>query len=453
MLKLPVELRRRCLDFLHDDAEALQALRLVNKEVGTLGTETLFRTVILNHTDESAERFTFFLRSSLNPLARRVIINTSDDPEHSGDEQAKADVLQSFGDALELLWKLANLKEVQVKFARECAYNPTVGPGHYWGKSIAETDDFRIAVLDIVFTALRQAEKVNSLTIKNLQDHMDKILFNSEEFKAVRDRLTELHLQITTEYDDACPEDSIDKPACHQGFRRDLPDLWLKPLTNQLTHLTLYSTDCYWGMYPFVDLRQVPAFPRLKSLSLGKFTIAHDWQIDWILSHGSTLEELFLDDCPIITHMRLQGHQAKPNFPALCPDASESLPSGTGRGSRNYFQAIDLRWYLVFDRFRNGLLRLCRFAISSADWTDGSAFEQRYRLSPLLLDTRYCIFDCGIGPTQWIPMGTRGRAQGYTFGLGGRAPTYVSFPQCLGDDNAALRKLLDVLYERGNVKT
>ncbi|KAH7359611.1 hypothetical protein BKA66DRAFT_395877, partial [Pyrenochaeta sp. MPI-SDFR-AT-0127] len=211
-----------------------------------------------------------------------------------------------------------NLEEVEVKFARECAFADPVGqPGHALNTNIAETISFRNEVLEFLFTALRQDEKVKSLTIKNLQDYMDKSVFESEDFKAVRNELSKLHLQITTEHDQDVPEYSILDSSCHQGFRRDRPDTWLKLLTNQLTCLTLYGTECFWGVWPLVDFRQVPAFPYLKSLSLGKFTIAHEWQVDWVLSHRPTLEELILDDCPIVTALTIWNDAADANFPGL----------------------------------------------------------------------------------------------------------------------------------------
>ena len=77
MLRLPVELRRLCIEPLDDDADTLKELRLVNKEVGTLATEVLFRTAVLNPTDESAKTFTKLMRSKHNKYVTRVVINAS----------------------------------------------------------------------------------------------------------------------------------------------------------------------------------------------------------------------------------------------------------------------------------------------------------------------------------------------------------------------------------------
>ncbi|KAF2126197.1 hypothetical protein P153DRAFT_254443, partial [Dothidotthia symphoricarpi CBS 119687] len=216
-----------------------------------------------------------------------------------------------FGEAIGTIRSFKNTEEVELRFARQCAVESD------WTKEVAETTDFRIGTLESFFSALKDASKVKGLTIKNLQDHMDKGLFESDHFLAVRNRLSRLHLQIATESDDAAPENSLYLPACDQGFTHDLPGLWLIPLQNQLTHLTLYGAECLWGVWPFVDLRAISTFPRLVSLSLGNLTIAHDWQIDWILSHASTLEELLLDDCYIVTALQLNEEQAAANFPSL----------------------------------------------------------------------------------------------------------------------------------------
>lgn len=72
-----------------------------------------------------------------------------------------------------------------------------------------------------------------------------------------------------------------------------------------LEHLTLYS-DRPLGLCPALDLSAVH-FPRLKSLALGNYTFCHDDQLDWILAHGATLRELYLDNCLIIHHSSVLG--------------------------------------------------------------------------------------------------------------------------------------------------
>lgn len=435
MLHLPVELRRLCLEALENHVEDLKSVRLINKELGVLATEILFRKAILNTTEESTEKFEKILRSHLNPLVHNLVINTSDDPEYSGGGQKLAEFPEEFLEMIRLLHEFPKLEEVELKFAQEVAVDDDSG----WEKEVAETPQFRKEVFEDFWPALRKADSVRILTIKNLQDYHDEDIFQSEDFIVVRNRLARLHLQIATEYDDASPENSIKKPALHTGFGRDLPNIWLTPLSGQLTHLTLYGTECFWGVYPFVDFRNVPTFARLKSLCMGNFIVAHDWQIDWILSHSETLETLIMDDCSIVAALRMDSGPAKANFPDLAP----KILSYGRFGITIYYIEVPLRWHMVMDRFRTGLPVLRHFAMGHGDWDEGRAFEERYELLSETADGRYCFYDWGIGPSQWIVSSQRVRPNGYSFGSGAGEDKYVKFPTCHEEDQKALMDLLE----------
>jgi len=58
------------------------------------------------------------------------------------------------------------------------------------------------------------------------------------------------------------------------------------------------------GFFPKLDLRTIH-FPQLRTLALGNYTFTHDWQLEWITSHALTLQNLYLDDCPILYQMIL----------------------------------------------------------------------------------------------------------------------------------------------------
>ncbi|KAH3944752.1 hypothetical protein HBI81_231620 [Parastagonospora nodorum] len=223
-----------------------------------------------------------------------------------------------FLEMLELIHQIKNLQEVELKFAKQCAVEE-VTRWSSWTKGVAETLRFRNKVFENFLSALQQAGKIQYLTIKNLQDYHNKSIFERQDFRIIRDRLPQLHLQIAAEYDEASPEYTIEKPALHAGYTQDLPNTWLKPLSGQLTHLTLYGAEsmCMWGIWPLVDFCNIPTFAHLKSLSFGRFTVVHDWQIDWILSHAETLEELIPDDCPIVTVLYMDDKPAKASFPDL----------------------------------------------------------------------------------------------------------------------------------------
>ncbi|KAF2248195.1 hypothetical protein BU26DRAFT_458336 [Trematosphaeria pertusa] len=447
MLQLPIELQRQCVQFV--DPEFLKSLRFVSKDALPIATEALFSTIVLQPSDESAAKYTHILESEkLNPLVRTVIFNTDDDPDADPDwaSNEEKEPLESFLDALRAVFKFPNLRKVELKFARECAA-PAVGRYNAWDKEVAETQSFRTDVLEAFFEGLNNLEKpavsVDSLTVKNLQDWTLEEIYESEDFKAVRSRLKKLALQITTETEDAAPETSILLQGCHRGFTSDLPAQWLGPLQPQLTHLTLYGTHCFWGIFPFCDLRGIH-FPKLKSLVLGNFTIAYDWQIDWILSHGATLEELILDDCPIVIALRLEESQKLPNFPSLDPFPLTAFARAI------YLKNIDLcwhhvllRWHHVLPRFASGLPHLRHFALGQGNWAEQEMFEQRYDLVSEIRESRYYMFDCGVGPTQWIAGGRRGAEYGFQMsGVGGQK-TIAAFPDCEAEDVDALCNLLE----------
>jgi hypothetical protein len=75
-LEIPVELRYHCINFLDNDVQLLKAVRLSCKDLSTLATQTLFQTAVLNHNEKSAEKFKKLIKSPLESLVHRVIINT-----------------------------------------------------------------------------------------------------------------------------------------------------------------------------------------------------------------------------------------------------------------------------------------------------------------------------------------------------------------------------------------
>lgn len=195
MLQLPIELRRLCLEalelnavfpnevvgehFVQDGLDqpttpcstTLKALRFVNKGLDTLATEHLFRTVILNHTDESVAKLGRVISSTHRTLVRRVIINTGEDPEYSGNgQEEEAEMKESFLQAIMNLKDIENLTEVDLKFARECAVD-----GHSWAKDFRETADIRMEILDHIWKNLRQVKSLTALTVKNLQDYHEAL--------------------------------------------------------------------------------------------------------------------------------------------------------------------------------------------------------------------------------------------------------------------------------------
>jgi hypothetical protein len=421
MLQIPVELRRHCINFLDDDAQTLKALRLSCKDLGTLATETLFWTAALNHEEESADKFKKLINSPLKSLVHHVVINTrgTDDPDVER-YTLECEIVGSFVDAIQLLSQVVKLEEVELSFSDECQ-------AFGWDNRVAETLHFRKSILVPFFGALAKADRLESLTIKNLQDAMSKEVFESDGFKAVRGCLKKLHLQIATEHDEARPEHDLDMAVTVGGFTQALPNFWLKPMTTQLTHLTLSSLNCPWGIWPFLDLRQISSFSRLKSLRLGHLTIAHDWQIDWIVSHSATLEELVFDDTSVIVALLFNKEQVEINFPHLS-QLKHTISEDGNEEDKDYLVELELRWHHVFDRFREGLPLLHHFAANCRD---------------------YRFFEHGMGPSAWKD------DDGYSFFMKndyGEDYTDIDSPRCSEEDEQALAALMESVYQRASLK-
>src|SRR5690242_16905308 len=275
---------------------------------------------------------------------------------------------------------LPNLKKVMLDTAYACV------------------DDGHCAELILALTNFVSHANIDALTIKHLQDLCPH---QRLDFTQVSTMPKKLNFLITT----WCELDSdtdIENHARHSFFNERLNASWLNPVQSQLTHLTLHC-NTYWGTFP----RWQPGslhFPSLKSLAFGKWTIGFDWQFDFIFSHGQTLEELILRDCPILHASRMERHQFT--------NAWRLGPPGTGRGppptSERFF---DTRWHHVLPDFQHKLFKLKHFSMGcgpvgptiwgEVDRCADEAFEDRYALVPCIDFSRYAIFDFSHGAIEY----------------------------------------------------
>lgn len=301
------------------------------------------------------------------------------------------------------------------------------------------------ADLEVALRFLIVASNVDTLTVRKVQD-----VFVDRLPAGVR----KLNLELETRSDDACSEDEIDILPCHALFNKRLNEHWLAPMQSQLTHLTLHC-NTYWGVYP----RWLPEglhFPQLKSLAFSKWTIAFDWQIDFITSHGQTLEQLILSNSPILHALRMTYRQFDNKWDA-------PRRGGTIRGLpplRTTFS--DLRWHTVLGEFRTKLTRLKYFSMGrdpanelDNDDDDDDAFETRYKLPARIDSSRYAIFDFIRGPAEWfdgVP-GSIVRKRGFWWSHWLERETdcetrkKIEYPDCFREDQEALEDLLRALRE------
>jgi hypothetical protein len=214
--------------------------------------------------------------------------------------------------AIQLCGNFPNLTRIEVEFARVC----TLDRGDFFAMDAEDTFEYRQAILKSLCRALSGSNNstpyLTTLSLKNLQNVNDSALVTSENFTKLLKRITNLRLRIVMEYDDACPEAAWEIEEMHTFFH-ELPSTWLKPCSENLTSLTLHAVE-WWGYYPKCDFRGLH-FPKLKFLELGNYTFTHDWQMEWIYSHGDTLETLVLDDAVIVQRIRLVGALDSEGYP------------------------------------------------------------------------------------------------------------------------------------------
>jgi hypothetical protein len=218
----------------------------------------------------------------------------------------------------------------------------------------------------IFLGATSGAPFVDSLILWNVEDFLiAAVPGDYPKLSQLKSRLKELVLHIATEkrIHEESDSDYLPVHRCFAGSH--LFAYWLEPTQSSLTQLTLGCVS-YWGVWPFADVRRVH-FPHLRSLVLGNWTIAHDWQIDWITSHGATLEELSFDNCVIIWLLHRWAATGDPswrtslpeivdaNWPEMCP------PDGWGNVSLHVVQEYPKRWSDIYVRFQESLVNLKYF--------------------------------------------------------------------------------------------
>ena len=309
----------------------------------------------------------------------------------------------SFMNALPYLRYFTNVTALHIRFEEHCG-------NHDLGYDIDETYELRYKVLDTVFhcaTGIWTLEKqlkidevlgrtfygrydedykkcdydgqdidftgacfpLRELTVANLADYSDRHLEGSKAWKILMalPSLVDLKLFITTEEDDAAPENSIYYTEKYDFFD-SLPSTWLcVDMTQRLRVLSLYFKD-YWGWFPVMDFRncgEESPFPQLKVLALGNYVFTHEWQIEWFSKLGSEnssggLEELYLDDCPILHHAR-QNDVCEGGYPdrAVVSNQQDYNPS------EHYFS---IRWHSLLSHWKGSMKGLKVFRMGHGSW-------------------------------------------------------------------------------------
>ncbi|KAJ5816271.1 hypothetical protein N7447_008504 [Penicillium robsamsonii] len=401
------------------DTETLKALRLTNHTLSALATKNLFSTLSLYTDDKSCEAFgSIIAHPQLKEHVRKIRFNTVEVDSEPDIEHEAVELPFKWKELLFMLPKIPNLESVVLRFDQNCVLD-----SHYL--EAPQPIDYRETIIKWLGTALVSLKQpLKELGIQNQQN----VTPLSKDFQQVLSKLSSLRLNVMHELVPASPEDEIEKAEAQEFYARILPSVWLKPTMGSLRKLSLYS-GFYWGFYPKFSLEGIHC-PNLQSLTLGNFSFFEDQQLDWILSHSSTLQELYLDDCPILFHARILDYEFQLD---KCPLPKSRMKFQINeKWSDDWHYDYPRRWNDYFASFETGLPHLRHFAIGhnqawNSDHGWGLPFEKELDLVPVLMHERYMEFDGGIGPSQF----TSSR----------REDDKEAWPHCDDEDREALKAL------------
>ncbi|KAJ5192326.1 hypothetical protein N7449_008468 [Penicillium cf. viridicatum] len=388
------------------DTETLKALRLTNHMLCDFATKSVFSTVSLYTDDKSCGAFeSVITHPQLKEHVHKVRLNTVEVDYQPDRDHDELELPLKWKELLPMLPKIPNLVSVILRFDK----NATIGDDY---PEAPQSVDYRETIIQWLGMGLVSLDRpLKELGIQNQQN----VTPLSNDFQQILGTLSSLRLNVVHTSESACPENEIEREEVAEFHARILPSVWLKPTMGSLRKLSLYS-NFYWGFYPKLSLEGIHC-PNLQSLALGNFTFFEDQQLDWILAHSSTLEELYLDDCSILFRTRVL-------------DADFQLDKCPIPESRKYPR----RWDDYFASFGTGLPHLRRFAIGhNGAWDSDTGtgyevpFEKELDLVPALMRDRYMEFDGGVGPSQFIS--PRSDPQG------------EHWPQCNDEDREALKAL------------
>ncbi|EEP80581.1 predicted protein [Uncinocarpus reesii 1704] len=336
--------------------------------------------------------------SILKSHVRKVYVNTIEEdwesePENGGnfDHGYETDDYEPSLETkaqMSLLTQFPLLEHITLRFEK----NFTKESGGFYSDYPPQNLEFRLEVLQWFFSSLvASSVRPRSLAFRNIHSIALQDPAMLDLLAQMLHGLRALRLNVSNQRQNGDYGYVVDNPHTFE----QLPSDWLSPTKSTLEHLTLYSNQPF-GLFPKLDLSSIH-FPRLKSLALGQYEFFHDDQLDWIISHGPTLRELYLDNC-IILHAIVyseweQGHLHRYHPSALSGKWDEVERSLDPRTTRYIYTT---RWHDYFAMFRTGLPLLQHFRIGKSMWCHEFPFEKEREIEIGLFEDRYLTWDGGF---------------------------------------------------------
>jgi hypothetical protein len=390
----------------------LSNIRLACKALDEHAVKELFKDVYISPEEGHVITWNSIGHGDVvRQLPRHAIIHTQPDIEDhglgSGRERYEVDKddedAPSFSDALTGLSNFPNLESLEIGFTPEC-----IGQDRGYWQDVAEDIDERAEVLKHIFKAIKDRatnkknRTIRKLTIINLQNCPTPEFTSSELFRDVMGDLEELHISMTQEYNEAGPDHDYTKIEL-QTFPAYFCSQWLKPISANLKALSIYSESSNWGPFPgYFDPSGI-SFPKLETLALGYYTLAHDNDLDWVLALKS-LRRLILHNCMIASWIRIEPENMA-EWKVRTHDWTKLDEDGYGAE-----YAYGGKWSEFFDRIAEDLPNLVDFKFGYGDTYEEPRYGVTGRHScPVdVYERRYICFDNGILPTHWPEAGDGG---------------------------------------------
>jgi hypothetical protein len=263
-------------------------------------------------------------------------------------------------------------------------------------------------MLKLIFQAIKDRaaddknRKIRKLTIINLQNCPLPEFTSSDLFRDVMGQLEELHIQMIQEYNEHGPDNDYTRVEL-QTWPAHFCSQWLAPISANLRALSIYSRIDNWGPFPgYFDPSGI-SFPKLETLALGYYTLAHDNDIDWILATKS-LRKLILHNCMIASWLSIDSE----NMQTWQPPTHDwtRMPAHEGHVEWHDDFAYAGTWSQHLDRIAESLPNLTNFRFDQSS-TNSFESDHAYGLksrdlcAARIFPKRYIAFDNGILPTHW----------------------------------------------------
>lgn len=410
------------------DRRDLSKIRLACKSLDKHAVNELFKDILVSPLKGHVDTWRSVSQNeAIRQLPRHAVIQTQPDIENHGmghtRERYEADEddedyprfneddeddedYPSFNDAIAAMARFPNLTSIEIRFTPEC-----VGGDAEYYQEIAEDLLQRKCVLRRIFQAIkdRAADEKNrtirKLTIVNLQNCPLPEFTSSDLFREVMAQLHELHIGMTQEFNEHGPDHDYTKTEL-QTFPAYFCSHWLKPISDNLKALSIYSAMDNWGPFPgYFDPREI-SFPQLERLALGYYTLAHDNDLDWVLAIKS-LRKLTLHNCMINSWICI----SRENIAEWgMPMHDWTKISGEDDDSWCETFSYNGKWSQQLDCIAKELPNLVdfQFGYGSSYSEPTYSVTDRDACGTNVFPERYVCFNNGILPTHWLEMDGEG---------------------------------------------